>query len=176
MSARVRRSLRQGAPTNPFTLFSCCLDPQELRLAARTKARAVAAVASGLPPWPGHVSRGDPRLRVGILSCTLRCHADGFLMREMIADRDRERFAFVVYPYVSYPYHDGASDDFTRTLLASFDAVVDLAGLSDAEAVTAIWADTPDVLIDIDLYADGSRPAIAAARCAPLQLKVNAIQ
>lgn len=83
----------------------------------------------------------------------------------MLTAIDRPHFSLA-----SYTYHSGAPDEFTRSLLNSFDTVIDVSAMPDAEAVALIRRDAPDVLIDIDLYANGARPTIPAARCAPLQL------
>jgi len=161
---KCRVALRKGGNVNPYMLFPICLDPEELRVAARTKAAAVARSAADLPPYvPPAANTG--KIRVGFLSATMRSHATGYLVREMIEAHDRERFTYICYPYLT-----PAPDEWTKMLHAQFDEVVDLTDADDVSALERLRADRLDILIDVDAYANGGRNRISAARAAPVQV------
>ena len=127
-----------------------------------------AKAAAQLPPLRRSAAARS-RLRIGYFSSTHRAHASGYLLRRVLGAHDRDRVRLAAYVYGETPRSNQA-EAFTRGLRAEFETVIDLTALSDAAAAAAIRADTPDVVLDIDGYANGGRPGILAARVAPLQI------
>lgn len=162
---RCQKLVAAGAKINPYLLMTFCVDPAELLRANRTYAAAVTREAAALPPWEPPAEPNKGKIRVGFYSLTMRDHATGYLVKEMLEQYDWDRFSFVCYSYAR-----PSSDAYTKNLLSLFESVVDISGVSDAEAVTMIRDDRLDVFIDVDGYANGGRPAIMAARCAPAQV------
>ena len=164
--AKAQGLIAAGAPINPYALITFCVDPEEIRRAARNRARTVMRGVTPLPPPPTPV-RG--RLRLGYFSSTMRAHATGYLLRRVLESHDREKFSIAAYVY-NEPQMSAEDAAFTKTLRASFDRVIDLTGQSDEDAAAAIRADQPDVLLDIDGFANGGRPGVLAHRPAQMQI------
>jgi predicted O-linked N-acetylglucosamine transferase (SPINDLY family) len=167
MLSHLEAHLAAGRPVNPYTLFSCCLEPSQLQRAAQNFALERSKQVAHLPPFAGPdkpVTKGR-KIRVGFMSCTIRSHATGYLMRQMLASYDRDRFEFHLYNTSPYPL-----DDFAKVLRSQFTTLLDLAHLGDGDAVDRIRDCEPDIMIDVDGYANGGRTNLTAARCAPIQI------
>ncbi len=165
LARQAQAMVRAGQPFNPYVLLFICLDPEAFRAASRNHARHLAKAAAALPAWKAPADANKGRIRVGYFSRTLRDHATGHLVREMLAAHDRARFEIFLYPYA-----DGPRDAFETALLASAEHAVDLAPLDDGAALERIRRDRLDVLIDIDGYGNDGRSIITAARAAPVQV------
>jgi len=151
---------------SPFSLQSLPVLPAEQLQCARNYARRQAArvaearghLAFRFEPGPRH------RLRIGYLSADFRDHVMAYVMGEVYALHDRSRVEIVAY---SYGPDDGS--DMRRRLRRSFDRFVDIGGLSDARAASAIHADKVDILVDLQGYTQHARCGIPALRPAPVQ-------
>ncbi|MGF1454082.1 MAG: tetratricopeptide repeat protein [Alphaproteobacteria bacterium] len=162
---RCQKLVGAGAKLNPYLLMTFCVDPAELLRANRSYAAGIAREAAALPRWQPPAMPNTGKIRVGFYSLTMRDHATGYLVKEMLERYDRDRFRFVCYSYAR-----PSGDAYTKNLVGLFDRVVDLSGLSDFDAVKVMRDDRMDVMLDVDGYANGGRPAIMAARCAPAQV------
>ncbi len=166
--ARIRALVASGAAVNPYALFSVCLDPEEMRRAARNCARAAIAAPAAPAVARSPAPRGDGRMTLGYFSSTLRAHATGYLLRRVLEAHDRDRVRLVAYVYGS-PRESPEEQAFTCVVRAPFEAVIDVSSMTDAAAAAAIRTDGPDVLLDVDGHANGGRPRVLAARPAPFQ-------
>lgn len=115
-----------------------------------------------LSPAEGYPHR---RLRLGYLSSDYCNHPMAFLVAELFAMHDRDRFE--VYGYCS-TRDDGS--DVRRRVLASFDKAVSILEVSDEEAARAIRSDEIDILIDLNGLTLGSRLPVLRYRPAPVQM------
>jgi protein O-GlcNAc transferase len=104
------------------------------------------------------------RLRIGYLSGDLRQHAVALFLRPVLANHDREHFEIFVYDTQTH------EDPITAQLRNLNDAWRNIAELDDSRAAALIRSDQLDVLIDLSGHTTGSRIALLAARCAPVQM------
>ncbi len=163
--AKCAANIAKGEAANPYSLFAYCVDPAEFQKCARAQGQRILSQTRSIPPFAAKPREKRDKIRVGYFSCTLRQHATGYLVREMLAARDKDRFEIIAYPYTMKPM-----DEFTQALLGFFDRVTDLSRVSDGNAIKRIREDDLDILIDVDGYANGGRSRISAARCAPVQV------
>lgn len=105
------------------------------------------------------------RITIGYLSNDFRDHPVGCLTAGLFGRHNREHFK--VYSY-SYGMDDGS--DIRRRIETDSDQFVDLRSLSDVESAQRIYKDGVDILVDLTGYTEGSRLAISALRCAPVQV------
>lgn len=163
--AQVPKIIERGDPLNPYVLFPCYIDPAELQRSARNHAKQNLKTVQDIPPWTPRKHAPRDKIRVGFFSCTIRRHATGFLMREMIEQYDRSRFEWVLYPYET-----DEPNSYAQKVRAAFHKTVPLAGVHQRAAIEAIRQDDLDVLIDVDGFANSSRQNVTPARCAPVQV------
>ncbi len=105
------------------------------------------------------------RLRIGYLSADFREHAVMHLLGGVLDAHDRDRFE--IHAYSTGP--DGRDAGRLRVERAC-EHFHDLRGLSDMAAAERIAADGIDILVDLTGHTHGARPAITAARPAPVQV------
>jgi len=163
----VYRALQRVRPnqmllaTSPLPMLAISDDPSLLLLNAREFVRRKWGIEGK------QVSKGkrvEQRIRIGYVSGDFCTHAVGVLLPEVIQAHDR--MGFEVYAY-DYSREDGSS--LRRQLLACFDQVRSIHGLSDEAAADLIAQDDVDVLIDLQGISFGARPRIAACRPARTQ-------
>jgi predicted O-linked N-acetylglucosamine transferase (SPINDLY family)/Flp pilus assembly protein TadD len=152
-----------GLEIEPFALLSFVDDPALHLLAARTRVHA-----RGLDiPRQAIIYQGDAenRIRIGYFSADFHDHATTFLMAELIESHDRSRFE--VFGFSFGP----PADDAMRTrMMAAFEHFIDVGQWSD-EAIAAFSRQAGiDIAIDLKGYTRGSRPAVFAIGCAPIQV------
>ncbi|HEY8493666.1 MAG TPA: tetratricopeptide repeat protein, partial [Myxococcota bacterium] len=163
----VRDGARRGEPVRERSLvFSSMFLPlasdvvRSLAVAVADQAARAAPRLPALAPRPR--GRGEP-LRVGILSAGFRRHPNAFLLAPVVQALDRRRVR--AFGYVLNPPDASAE---ARWLAASFDAVRMAHALDDAALARQIRADGIDILLDVSSGFDHARPAVLAARPAPL--------
>ncbi|MFA5040987.1 MAG: tetratricopeptide repeat protein [Bdellovibrionales bacterium] len=110
-------------------------------------------------------SRQPYRLRIGYLSSDFHLHATAFLMAELFERHDRSRFEIFGY---SYDRDDGS--DIRKRLIKGFDHFVDFHSMPGDQAVSRIYNDKIDILVDLKGYTSGARTEIMACRPAPIQV------
>ncbi len=113
---------------------------------------------------PGHPVEGR-RLRVGLLSATLKTHPVGWLTVAGFEGLDRPRFDLVCF--------SGAlsADTMQRRFAAIASEWIEVAGLSPTAVAERIRQAEIDVLIDLGGYGDLGMMAACARRPAPVQVK-----
>jgi predicted O-linked N-acetylglucosamine transferase (SPINDLY family) len=153
---------REGAAIPPFLLRIAGASPAEMLLAARRASGAMALSGAAVfahPPRPPHA-----RLRVGYLSSDFNEHPVALLAAELFERHHRGRFELFAY---SHGIDDGGPT--RQRLLRAFDHFIDLRTLSDEAAARRIHEDGIDILVDLNGFTFGARPAILAHRPAPVQ-------
>ncbi len=107
----------------------------------------------------------DRRIRIGYVSNDFYNHATAALFVESLEQRDQSRFEITLY---SHGPDDGSQ--LGNRIRAACEHVVDLCGISDAQAAARIRADGIDILVDLKGHTLGNRLGVFAWRPAPLQV------
>jgi protein O-GlcNAc transferase len=123
------------------------------------------AEAHRFPALP-HDNDPDPGrpLRIGYVSADFREHAVARFIEPVLRHHDRNRFLVFCYSNVSVP--DAAS----ARLAELSGRLVNIAGMSDADAAALIRRDRIDILVDLSGHSAGNRLPLFARRAAPLQV------
>ena len=172
LQRRLTSLVEAGQPAEPLLMHYVSDDPAlHLRNARGYWQRFLQPMfAQHLPPTPFSHRRPTPagpelpRVRIGYLCSDFRNHATSHLIAEMIELHDRERLEIIA---LSLAKSDGSA--VRRRLEAAFDRFVDLEVATDAERARRIHGLGIDILVDLNGYIANSRPAILAARPAPVQ-------
>ena len=143
---------------------------QQLAAARRSAQRIVDALprVDALPPAGATAMRASTRerIRIGYLSGDFYSHPVPHLMVGVIEQHDRARF-----DVIGYDFSPPADDDYRRRFEAGFDRMVPITAMSDHEAAQLIARDEIDIVVDLTGWTKRARPAVLAARPAPLQLQ-----
>lgn len=163
LRSAVEAGVRAGSTAStPFAFLSVSDSPPAQRECARIHAeryRQPARLAAAVQ------SAQRERLSLGYLSADFRDHATARLLAGVIERHDRARFAVTA---LSCGPDDGSS--MLARLRRAFDRFVDIRERSDRDAAELIRSLGIDILIDLNGFAAGGRPAILARRPAPLQV------
>lgn len=161
--AAVRSALAAGRPPSvPFPLLAFPLTASEQGAATRLYAAATFGEgARNLPAAP----REGARIRLAYVSGDFHEHATAYLIAELIALHDRAQFE-VIGLSIGAP----RSDPMRQRLEAAFDQFHDLSQLDDAQAAQFARGLSLDIAVDLKGYTTDSRPALFAARLAPVQV------
>ena len=146
---------------HPFLLLAAGMRPaQQLRLAQR-RAERIASEASVTAVQ----SHAHDRLRIAYLSPDFREHPVAHAIAAVIDRHDPSRVQSLG---VSLAAADGSAVG--ARLRSSFEVVLDASSLSDRDVVARLRDLEVDIAVDLAGYTAGARPAIFAARCAPVQI------
>lgn len=107
----------------------------------------------------------DNKIRIGYFSSDFRDHPVGILIENLLKIHDREKFE--IFGFFLNP---ACGDALEQRLIASFDGVVDLHGISDQAAVDLIISNCLDIAIDLNGHTSGARTALFARKLAPIQI------
>jgi protein O-GlcNAc transferase len=112
-----------------------------------------------------HANERSPqrRLKIGYVSPHFREHVLALFLTPLLESRDRELFEVTCYSDVV------RSDDKTQRLRASADVWQNVAGLLDEQLAERIRAAEIDILVDLTMHMEGSRPLLFARKPAPVQ-------
>jgi predicted O-linked N-acetylglucosamine transferase (SPINDLY family) len=124
--------------------------------------RHAAALTHGIAP---HTNDRSParRLKIGYVSPHFREHVLALFFTRLLESRNREQFEVSCYSDVV------RSDDKTQQLRRSADVWHDVAGLTDEQLAKRILVDEIDILVDLTMHMEGSRPLLFARKPAPVQ-------
>jgi len=139
---------------------------RELHLEVNPPGAFGSARAASHDALPSAAGAARP-LRVGVLSADLRTHPVGIFSGAWLALADPARVAWVVYDNASGKLE---ADAVAALLRARVPEWRHIAQWTDAACLSAMRADSLDVLLDLSGHTAGARPALIAARAAPLQL------
>jgi predicted O-linked N-acetylglucosamine transferase (SPINDLY family) len=109
--------------------------------------------------------RPDRRLRIGLLSGSLRTHPVGWLTIGAFEALDRADFTIACFGRYA------AGDALTRRFAACAESWTELDGLDETGIAAAIRAAAIDILIDLGGYGDTGHMTVCASRPAPVQMK-----
>ena len=133
-------------------------------LLAATRACAACLPRSPLPAF--EINRlKHRRLRVGLLSGTLRIHPVGWLTVSAFENLAGNEFELVCLS------PNKPEDEFGRRFAAIADEWIDIGSLDDLQLAQRVRALGIDILIDLGGYGDFGRMAALAHRAAPVQIK-----
>ncbi|MDB5656555.1 MAG: repeat-containing protein [Tardiphaga sp.] len=132
--------------------------------------RCAALYAAARYPAHSPASSFAPRLsgdkiRIGYLSGEFREQATSLLLVGVLERHDKERFEVVAF---DNGFDDGSPT--RRRIDAAVDRIVDIAGLSDPDAVAAIRDQRIDILVNLNGYFGDHRSGVFARRAAPIQV------
>ncbi|MEC3909142.1 tetratricopeptide repeat protein [Sphingobium sp. CR2-8] len=149
-------------PIPPFIALTFEDDP------AKHLARAQVAVEAAAYPHGSAIAapmRTDGKIRIGYFSADFHDHATMHLLGGLLRAHDRERFEIRAY---SFGEDDGAGA--RRKIMAHLDGFFDIRSMTDAEAVDLVRTHQLDIAIDLKGHTRYARPALFAARMAPVQI------
>jgi protein O-GlcNAc transferase len=108
---------------------------------------------------------GHQKIRVGYLSADLRQHPVSALMVRVFEKHDRKRFETI-----GFSLRPAEQSALGKRVRDAFDSFIDVSQMSD-RAVASLMRDRQiDVAVDLMGFTRGSRTAILAHRCAPVQV------
>jgi protein O-GlcNAc transferase len=162
-SARIIAALHAGKraapPVMSVALLSSAADQlRAAQIVARDK------VPPAPPLWRGETYRHQ-RIRVAYISADFHAHATAILTAGVFEHHDRTRFETVG---VSFGPEDASP--LRARLKQSFERFINMRAKSDAEIARHLREAEIDIAVDLKGYTSDARPAIFAARPAPLQV------
>jgi predicted O-linked N-acetylglucosamine transferase (SPINDLY family) len=116
------------------------------------------------PPWTGRANP-DGRLRIGLLSGSLKTHPVGWLTVAAFEALDPAGFEIVCL------VQDGADDPLARRFRALASGWHEVSGLDDPALAAFARELSIDVLIELGGYGEAGRMSACAFRLAPVQVK-----
>ncbi len=160
--AALAEAIAAGHPAAyPLAVQAVIDDPALQRRAAETLVgRDFPMAAKPMSPS----GRADGRIRIGYVSSDFGDHAVGHRLAGVLEAHDRARFEILAFSL------SGADEGPWRTrIAAAVDRFVDLSAEDDATAVERVRAYGIDIAVDLNGFTEGGRPALFAARLAPVQ-------
>lgn len=157
-----RRVVEDGLVVSPFILLGLSESPAVQQAAAANFARTLRSPA--LLPRRRAAYRSD-KIRIAFLSADFRDHPVGHLVVDLIETLDRGRFEV---DGVCFGSDDGS--DVRARLVEAFDQFHIIGSEPDQVAARRLDALELDIAIDLTGYTAHCRPAILAARVAPVQV------
>ena len=149
----IKPFIYQGLSDSPADLLACARD-----FAAR-KFPQQPALRKGTARQPG-------KIRLGYLCGEFRAQATAYLAAGLFEAHDRVRFDIIAFDNTP----KGEVSDMRRRLEAGFESMLDIAGLSDADAAARIKAADIDILVNLNGYFGRHRMGVFTRRPAPLQV------
>ena len=147
-----------------FTLQNRDVSQAELLKLYRKYNQLARLETGGIRLAEGRGARRDGKIRLGYLSPDFNYHVMGWIMADVLASHDRERFELYLYAL------GGKADEVTERFLAVADKFVRLDGLDAKVAAERIAADELDILVDLAGHTSKGQPLILAYQPAPLQI------
>jgi predicted O-linked N-acetylglucosamine transferase (SPINDLY family) len=144
--------------TAPLPLHAVMDDPEVHKRAAENYAPK--ATTGRLPPYKNH-----DRIRVGYFSADFKNHPVTHLLAGLFERHDRSRFEVFAF---SLRHQD--DDEWRVRVRDAADHFVQLADLSDAEAIAKVRGLEIDIAVDLNGYTHFGRTQIFAGRAAPVQV------
>ncbi len=156
-------SVERGIVQRPFSFIGVSDSPGEQLRCAQLFARN----SIGLPaaPWTAVPRFRSGPIRLGYFSGDYYDHAMARVTAGLFHRHDRSRFE--IFGFSAGP-DDGSA--LRSRLQRGFDHFVDVHDRSDQDIVDTIAAAGVDILVDLNGYTMGGRPAVFARRPAPVQV------
>ncbi|SDD24356.1 O-linked N-acetylglucosamine transferase, SPINDLY family protein [Paraburkholderia lycopersici] len=118
-----------------------------------------------VPALAERCNYGHDKIRIGYLSSDLCQHPVAMLMVELLEQHDRERVEVYCYCWTK---EDGSA--LRQRVIGAVDHFERIGGFTDEAAAHLIRSHEIDILVDLHGQTLGARPAILAARPAPVQV------
>jgi len=160
---RLLKSIERGERVaEPFVALGLFEDPAVHRRAAAT-IRNANHRSLDVQRWKRKIA-ATGRIKIGYVSADFSNHATTHLLRDLIRLHDRR-----LVEVVGFSLGVKIEDFEGRRIRDDFDAVIDLHGLGDEEAVALIRDMGIDIAIDLKGYTQDARPSLFERRAAPIQ-------
>jgi predicted O-linked N-acetylglucosamine transferase (SPINDLY family) len=163
LRAEAAKHVAGGRFFDAFSFLSFSDDAEQQLACAREYIRHQVPVRPP-PLWRGGLWRND-RIRIVYVASGFHDHPTAYLTAELIELHDRARFEVIG---VSLGPDDGS--DIRARLKAAFDQLHDVRDKSDRDVAALISNLKIDIAVDRSGYTVNARPAIFAARPAPIQV------
>lgn len=166
------RMVRTGQPRDARdTQFYGLVLPLTEDEMAQLRVFSIAAIGgqlkSPMAPFLARRTRGrDPRVHVGLASQSLHDARFANALQRQLLLHDRARFALHVYSSTPRP-----DLHFTERMAAIDVSVVEIAHMTDDEAVARMRLDELDLFVDMAFDTPWCRPEIPERRVAPVQIR-----
>ena len=161
---RIVAGVRQDELVSPPFPFLSMVDDASLhREVARIWVREECRAKHALPALPVRAASG--KLRIGYFSGDFHEHPVAVLTAELFESHDRNRFEITAFSLG--PNRPSAM---RSRLEKAFDRFVDVRDRSDSDLTLLARSAEIDIAVDLSGHTNGSRPAVFAARAAPLQV------
>ncbi|MHC1478938.1 O-linked N-acetylglucosamine transferase, SPINDLY family protein [Frateuria aurantia] len=163
--AQIAHGVDEGRPVvEPFRLLPVSDDARlQLEVARIYVARRAGGILASSQPPTGRPPHG--RLRLGYFSSDLRSHPVMELLAEVFELHDRERFEIHAFSFLDDP-----GDPAQQRARLAFEHFHNVEGMSPVEVVALARGLQLDIAIDLNGHTLGARPAVMAARVAPVQM------
>ena len=159
---RLAADVAADLPATPTFPLMALIDSVALqRKAAETWTRLKNPATAAAAPEPA----ARAKIRVGYFSMDFRQHAVATLTAGLFEAHDRAKFE--IY---AFSFGPDTGDDMRRRLEGAFDKFLDLRDQPDSAIVAAARDLGLDIAVDLAGYTRGARPAVFAARVAPVQV------
>jgi protein O-GlcNAc transferase len=109
--------------------------------------------------------RAHGRIRVGYFSSDFREHPVAHVISELLGVHDRSRFEITAFSFTPAP-----DDPWRKRIEQGVERFIDAAAMTDGQVVELARELEIDIAVDLNGFTLGSRTAIFAARCAPVQV------
>lgn len=163
LQAEVARRVAGGSFFDAFSFLRFC-DDERLQLACARRYIQQQVPVRQPPLWRDEKWRND-RIRIAYVACGFHRHPTGYLTAELIELHDRARFEIIG---ISLGPDD--QSDIRARLRTGFDQFYDVKEKSDRDVAALLNDLKIDIAIDRSGYTVNARPAIFAARPAPIQV------
>ncbi|HEX4026402.1 MAG TPA: tetratricopeptide repeat protein [Rhizomicrobium sp.] len=145
----------------PFVYQALSSSPADLQACSRIFASSLFPLFDQPPAF----RHGHDRIRIGYLSGEFREQATAYLMAGLYELHDRDRFEII-----AVDNGGGDGSPMRQRLEASFDRLIYINQMTDAEAVARIRAEEIDILVNLNGYFGAPRMGVFARRAAPIQV------
>jgi protein O-GlcNAc transferase len=146
---------------HPFLLLSLDMSAAEQLRALQRRARPT-ATAARVPTTP---RRSPARLRIAYVSPDFREHPVAHALVAIIEAHDRARVETIGICLAA-----GDESAVGARLRSAFDVLLDASAMGDHEVLARMRELEVDIAVDLAGHTHGARPALFAARCAPVQV------
>ena len=146
----------------PFHLLSLVDSPELQKKAAQifSNEKFPLATDNYLPKVGSH-----KKIRIGYFSADFRNHATAHLMAELFELHDKNQFELLAFSYGLRQ-----EDAMRRRLRLAFDEFIDIAQMSDDDALSLVRSKELDIAIDLSGHTQDARTNLFARRMAPVQI------
>ena len=146
-----------------FATLGLPVHPQTRRsIAERVVDQAESSVAEPIVR-SGKPRRGDGKIHIGYYGASFRDHPNAFLTGRLYEHHDRSQFRVS-----AYCLNRVDQSEIGRTIRKHSDRFVELYGLPGHRIAQRLHDDGVDILIDLGMYNNGSRPDVLAHRPVPI--------